>query len=48
MDSVYVKELVGIKEGELITVKGSCTGFTHDDLLGSDVILNRCVLDSKE
>lgn len=45
MDSLYVKELAGVTEGTLITVKGACTGFNQDELLGSDVILNRCVLE---
>jgi tRNA_anti-like len=47
MDSLYVKELTGIKEDAVITVKGFCTGFSHDELLGSDVILNRCVLENE-
>lgn len=45
MDSVHVKDLHGIAEGSPLTVKGACTGFNHDELLGSDVILNRCVLE---
>jgi hypothetical protein len=47
MDSVHVKDLQLVKEGDLITVKGACTGFTQDELLGSDVILNRCVLEKQ-
>lgn len=47
MDSLYVNELAGLKEGIAITVKGSCTGFNRDELLGSDVILNRCVLENE-
>ena len=30
-----------------LTIKGNCTGFVSDELLGSDLIMNRCVL-SKE
>lgn len=47
MDSVHVKDIAGITEGKSITVKGACTGFNADDLLGSDVILNRCVLENR-
>ncbi len=45
MNSVHVNDLQGITEGNTVTVKGACTGFNHDELLGSDVILNRCVLE---
>lgn len=41
------KHLVGISEiepGATVSVKGVCTGFNADELLGSDVILNRCVV----
>lgn len=48
MDSVHVKEIVNIKEGEEVIVKGACTGFNADELLGSDVILNRCVIESEK
>lgn len=48
MDSVHAKDdISGVKEGVAITVKGACTGFNSDELLGSDVILNRCVIDKK-
>jgi tRNA_anti-like len=30
-----------------VTIKGICTGFNADDLLGSDVILNRCIIEKK-
>ena len=30
--------------GRTISIKGICTGFNADQLLGSDVILNRCVI----
>jgi hypothetical protein len=48
MDSVHVKEIVNVKEGEEVIVKGACTGFNADELLGSDVILNRCVIESEK
>ncbi len=44
MDSSLQDEARMLKPGNSVTVKGACTGFTSDELLGSDVILNRCVL----
>jgi hypothetical protein len=43
MDSLHQNAVVNLSEGSTITVKGACTGFNSDELLGSDVILNRCV-----
>ena len=45
MDSVHVKQVTKVKEGSEVIVKGACTGFSSDELLGSDVILNRCVIE---
>lgn len=47
MDSVHVKDITNVKEGIQLIVKGACTGFNADELLGSDVILNRCVIGEK-
>ena len=47
MDSTYAKEYVDIHEGAVIKLKGICTGGKTEDLFGTDVILNRCVLDRK-
>ena len=47
MDSSFQHEVVSMKEGAAITMKGACTGFNADELLGSDVILNRCVIETK-
>lgn len=47
MDSAFVKTIAGLNQGSQITVKGACTGFMPDETglgLGSDVVLNRCVL----
>lgn len=44
MDTAHLAEAAGVKEGGAVTVKGVCTGFNQDELLGSDVVLNRCVL----
>jgi len=48
MDSVHAREVISINEGTEVVVKGACTGFNADELLGSDVILNRCVLESSK
>lgn len=44
MDTAHLAEVATVKEGQSVTVKGACTGFNQDELLGSDVVLNRCVL----
>ncbi len=48
IDSVHSKEADGVKKGSIIAVKGICSGFNADDMLGSDVILVRSVIDSKK
>ena len=45
MDSIHQEEAANFSAGALVTVKGACTGFNADELLGSDVILNRCVVE---
>lgn len=44
MDGDHQKKVEGLITGAKVTVKGACTGFNADELLGSDVILNRCVI----
>ena len=44
MDTTHLSRLAGIKEGQTVTVKGACAGFNQDELLGSDVILNRSII----
>jgi len=44
MDSIHNQEAINLKTGMPITVKGICTGFNADEMLGSDVILNRCTI----
>ena len=45
MDSTHQKDAAKLVVGSSGTVRGSCTGFNKDELgLGSDVILNRCVI----
>lgn len=47
MDSIYKHEALKLQKGAYATVKGVCAGFNADELLGSDVILVRCVIDKK-
>jgi len=45
LDTNFVKKVTGLNIGNRITIKGACTGFNPDELgLGSDVVLNRCVI----
>lgn len=44
MDEDHQQKVEGLMAGARVTVKGACTGFNTDELLGSDVILNRCVI----
>lgn len=48
MDSAYANEYKAIKEGDQLSLKGMCTGGRTEDLFGTDVILNRCVLENKK
>ena len=50
LDSAFVKDMASLNPGSAITIKGNCTGYMPDETglgLGSDVILNRCVLEKK-
>lgn len=44
MDTAFIQQAASMQEGSVITVKGACTGFISEELLGSDVILNRCIV----
>lgn len=46
MDSVHQMDVATLAKGSSVTMKGACTGFNKDELLGSDVILNRCVVEN--
>lgn len=50
LDSLAVKHVAAVKQGDRLTVKGAITGFKKDEtgLLGSDVELNRCVVEKNE
>ena len=48
MDGAHNHEAKSAKKGDWLAMKGICVGFNADELLGSDVILVRCVVDSKK
>ena len=45
IDSLYSNAVVAYSRGMQIKIKGNCTGFNADELLGSDLILNHCVIE---
>ena len=48
VDSAHSNEAAAVKQGSIIAVKGICSGFNADEMLGSDVILVRSVVDKKK
>jgi len=44
VDDQYTMDAEGLNPGMEITVRGAFTGFNDDELLGSDVFMNRCVI----
>ena len=48
IDSIHSNEAAVIQPGSLIAVKGICSGYNADEMLGSDVILVRSAVDSKK
>lgn len=48
VDSSHNAEAMVLRKGSQVTVKGICTGFNADALLGSDVILVRSVVVPKK
>lgn len=51
IDTAFVKNISQLNPGSSIIIKGNCTGFMPDETglgLGSDVVLNRCILKKKK
>lgn len=48
IDSAHSHEATSVIQGSRVAVKGICSGFNKDELLGSDVILVRAVVDTKK
>jgi hypothetical protein len=44
LENSSVPDARQLKKGDVIVVKGNCTGFNADELLGTDVILNRAIV----
>lgn len=42
LDSVHNQKGASLKSGDKVCVKGFCIGFNRDELLGSDILFNRC------
>jgi len=47
VDSLHHAEAGVLQKGMSVAIKGICSGFNADELLGSDVILVRSVVDTK-
>ena len=45
VDSMYTNRAASIRQGVNVKIKGNCTGYNEDELLGLDVIVNRCVIE---
>ena len=48
IDSIHGNEVATVEKGNLIAVKGICSGYTSDELLGSDILLVRSTVDAKK
>ena len=47
MDSLHNEKAATLVKGQTAVLKGICTGYNADEMLGSDLILNRAVIDKK-
>jgi len=48
IDSIHIAAVTRVVKGRIIAVKGFCSGFNADEMLGSDVILVRSAVDLKK
>lgn len=49
IDSTHEDKATGLISQSSVTVRGACTGYNKDEMgLGSDIILNRCVIINKK
>lgn len=46
MDSSHAEMYSGIKEGDRVLLKGIVTGGRTEEMFGTDVVLNRCVIEN--
>jgi RecJ-like exonuclease len=47
MDSAHADGYKAVSKGSLVTIKGTCSGYQTEELLGTDVELTRCVIQNK-
>jgi hypothetical protein len=47
MDSTHAGEYKAIVVGSNATIKGMCTGALTEEMFGTDVKLNRCVVEKQ-
>lgn len=47
MDSIHNAQAASLVKGTTAVLKGICTGYTADEMLGSDLMLNRAVVEKK-
>jgi hypothetical protein len=47
MDSTHVAAYRHLTTGEMVTIKGLCTGAINQELFGTDVKLSRCLIEEK-
>lgn len=45
MDSIHNAQAATLVKGSKAVLKGICTGYNADEMLGSDLILNRAVIE---
>ena len=45
MDSIHNAQAASLVKGTKAVLKGICTGYNADEMLGSDLILNRAVIE---
>lgn len=45
MDSAHNHSASALASQKQVTIKGVCTGYNSDELLGSDLILGRCIIE---
>lgn len=48
IDSIHAGDAAGINKGMFVAVKGICSGYNPDEMLGSDVQLDRCAIENKK
>jgi hypothetical protein len=48
MDSTHAPDYMNLREGDKVIIKGICTGGETLDMFGTDIKLNRCVVEKKD